>query len=227
MILNDVYSRLSICLIWTVFFVFIQAKSPAQGVTERPFAATITIPLLSVGTIALQPGIQYQFAKKWAVVSELGVPLVRLAGSDFEKVFLLRWQNEVKYLTTPSAKQQGYLSLQVGYLFRKLTNNGEGYYYANRHHPGSDINYFSATATSPVLFSTLKIGVENRLRNDYFLDWSFGLGVRYINTHYAAQITVPASFDRKDNALFDNSYKIEGEIIRPHGTVALRFGKYF
>ena len=207
-------------------FLFIMVTSNAQTEKKGSFALTATFPFLSAQSVGIQPGFAYNFNNSWQVITEIGVPLKRTTESDFEKFALLRVQTEVKYFGKNFRYKNSYVSLQAGYLFRNLANNDSGVYFHKQTYREKIIVYSSATATSPVLFSALKIGIENQLLKKYFLDWSFGIGVRSVKTSYKAMSKQERDIQARGFG-FGNTWNVEGTFIRLHGVICLRLVKYF
>src|SRR5215213_8999851 len=77
-----------------VLFLFLFTKSFSQ---QNKFAIVLSPSILTLGTFAVQPGVQYQFAPQWSVLAEMAIPLSS-TDKQFEKISLLRNSLELKKL---------------------------------------------------------------------------------------------------------------------------------
>ena len=82
---------------------------------------------MPMGTVAIQPGFQFRINEKFALLSEVAIPVSTNPKHDINEVSTFRISTELK-LYPKHAIPGRFFALQFGYAYRKYTNLDSGIY---------------------------------------------------------------------------------------------------
>lgn len=198
----------------------------AQQKTKK-FDVLLSPAYLSLGKAAVQAGIAFPLGAKYVLLTEVAFPLHLHSNNDFDKVKLLRAGIELKRSSNTELRGGNYVSFQMSYSIRKLTQNDPGTYEEKRR--DSVYNYSSAVVRSPVFGQLLKIGKYFPLSTKTYLDFFLAAGVREIFTNYKVNdLLLRKRFDEKHPPHFpEPAWRFNYTKVRFHGAIGLRVGVKF
>lgn len=172
-------------------------------------------------TVAVQAGVQYKANNRFAVLAEAAFPTFHPANTEYEDIDYWRTGIEFKYFFKTDSSISKYISLQNNYLYRELTDEDQAVYYSTT----QTFSYTNAVIKSPVFSSAVKLGVELSAGKSFF-DAFIGAGIRFVFTEYNAKNVLLTSIEppRQNIFKFDDAWKYNYTLIRPHATAGLRLG---
>ncbi|MDQ6608284.1 MAG: DUF3575 domain-containing protein [Bacteroidota bacterium] len=211
---------LPVLLISLPLFLFGQ-RVVGQDSSSR-FSVVLSPALFIPVSVAAQVGVQYKITRRWSALAEAAFPTFYPNNTDYEKISYWRTGVEMKYQRKRANFSNTYVSLQINYLFRKLVDRDQGFYYTKT----QTFSYHNATISTPVISSAIKIGAELALGKRTFIDAFIGGGSRAIFTRYSPEKTFVTSTEpqKQDFLKFDNAWLFNYTLIRLHFTAGLRFG---
>jgi hypothetical protein len=174
--------------------------------------------------VGIQPGIQYNFGNRWAILSELAFRVVKKEDSSYNQSRHIRISTEVKYFLSAKPKRgNSYVSINGIYIHRQWKDLNAGAYYLKNNN--FEYTYSSAAVKSPVFAVALKFGREfpfppnKNLTAEYFA----GLGVRVIATQYDALNVQPKPYkDFQEFPYFPNALDYNQTLVKLHFTAGVR-----
>ena len=206
-----------------LFFIgLFYGRTGACQDTSSRFAVVLSPALFVPVTVAAQGGLQYRLSRHWSLLGEVAVPTFYPKNTQYETIKYLRTGIEVKYYSDAHRSNKSYVSFQSNYLFRKLTDKDQNFYYTKT----QTFSYQNAFINSPVLSSAVKLGIEIKAGKRTFVDGFIGAGARFIFTTYNAdKVVVTSSEPHKQNLLnFDDAWQFDYTLMRLHVTAGIRFG---
>jgi hypothetical protein len=167
-------------------FITLLALLQTHGVMGQDSARTVSVvisPALFVPvSVAVQPGLQVKFGRRWAVLVEGAFPTFYPSNTEYEKIHYWRGSLEVKYYRRSKGPAK-YISLHNSYLFRELTDKESGRYYTRT----QSFAYNNSVISSPVWATAIKIGMELNFGKRAYFDVFAGAGIRQIFTSYKSE----------------------------------------
>lgn len=193
----------------------------AQDSASR-FAVLLSPALFIPVSVAAQGGLQYKMSKRWSMLIEAAVPAFYPKNTEYEEIDYWRTGVEVKRLLKKTNASRTYFSLQGNYLFRKLVDKEQAFFYTKT----QTFSYQNAVISSPVLSAALKAGTELPAGKKTFVDAFIGLGLRFIFTEYKTEKALLTSTEprKQDFLQFDDAWLYNYTLTRLHLTAGLRFG---
>lgn len=195
---------------------------------KEKFAFTFTPTLLSMTNLGLQPGFQFRIRDNISSVIEIAVPITNNLDYQFEKARFFKFSSELKFFTSHSIPGR-FIGFQLTYVYRKLSDLDSGLY-KFRSDVRNGFSYRNATIHWPVFIGSFKWGREVVEWGNFFMDYFFTIGFRFIAARYEANGKQARNFDvPKDKSVIlpDPSWEMEGNYLRPHASVGIRIGKRF
>lgn len=207
-----------------IFFlpvVFCGPKSFAQD-SAKGFSLLLSPALFVPVSVALQGGVQFKAGKRFRVLAEAAFPTFHPNNTAYEKIQYWRAGLEIKFRPRKFVSSKKYFAWQNNFLFRRLTDEGQDFYYTR----SQTFSYQNAVIKTPVLSSALKLGVELPAGKKTFIDAFIGAGLRFVFTNYRTEKPLLTSTEpSKTNFLdFDNAWLYNYTLTRFHATAGLRFG---
>lgn len=208
------------------FFIFLPGfiygySCAAQHSTSR-FSIVVSPALFVPVSVAAQGGIQIKTTNKLSVLLEAAVPVFHPDNTEYEKIDYWRTGAEFRLCVKRDSSVSKYISVQGSYLFRELHDEGQGFYYTKT----QTFSYENAQIKSPVFSSAVKMGLELNASKHVYFDVFIGLGARFIFTEYVAKNALVTSTTppRQNIFTFDDAWKFNYTLVRPHATAGVRFG---
>ena len=201
---------------------FCSPKAATQDSTSR-FSMLLSPALFIPVSVAVQGGMQYKAGKKWSVVIEAAFPTFYPKNTPYEKITYWRTGAEIRHwFGRKMRSSKKYLSLQTHYLYRKLADREQAFYYTKT----QTFSYQNAVISTPVLSAALKLGAEVPAGKRTFVDAFIGLGPRFVFTRYNAQKSSLTSLEpvRQQFFKFDDAWLFNYTLTRIHFAAGLRFG---
>jgi hypothetical protein len=169
-----------------VLFIIILKCSTISFAQEKYIVTLSPAIMMPGGVIAVQPGMGININDEWKLQADFAFAQSQQSNDRFEKTSFFRTSLEIKTLAGISAMYDKYISLQVAYNFRTLTDRDSGSYKSARN-GAADYSYSSTLIKSPVLSMALKTGREYEIGERFIVDVFTGLGFRTIFTKYKPQ----------------------------------------
>jgi hypothetical protein len=216
--ITKVLKNLLACLILLLFYHDIFGQ-------QKRILVTLSPAFLRSANIAIQPGIEYRFSNTLSGIIEVALPLDK-SEQEFDKVNLFRTSIELKKTLAPTSHGAiPYFSLQMAFVSRTFYENDSNVY-AKKLHAEERFRYTSATIHSPVFISTIRMGKEYRLGENWWLDIFAGAGARYIHTRYDAQNVRSVIITRRGIRIGEDATNCNCDITRFHATIAFRMMRH-
>lgn len=208
-----------------VFFflpVLAQTKKGLAQDTASKVAVVVSPALFVPVSVAVQAGLHVSISPRFNLVTEFAYPTFRPANTAYEKINYWRTGVELRYLYRHKPGLHRYVAAQISYLSRKLTDEGQAFYYTKT----QTFSYTNAVIKSPVLALALKLGVEIPAGKRFFVDGFVGGGLRAIFTSYQTTNPLLTSLEPKQQTLlkFDDAWLYNYTLKRLHATAGLRLG---
>lgn len=205
-----------------LFLVLLQTQKSFGQDTSSRLAVVISPALFVPVSVALQAGLCYRFSSRCNVLLEAAHPTFYPNNTEYEKIRYWRTGLEVQYAYSRRSNLRRYMAVQVSYLFRKLMDEGQAFYYTKT----QTFSYTNATIQSPVLATALKFGVQLPAGKKVFVDAFVGGGLRFIFTSYETVNPLVTSLEPKKQTIFkfDDAWLYNYTLKRLHATAGLRVG---
>lgn len=186
------------------------------------FSIVVSPALFVPVTVAVQAGVQYKAGRRFSILAEAAFPGFHADNTEYEKMDYFRTGLEIKYALISDSFLTKYVSVQNNYLFRELTDVDQAFYFTKT----QTFSYTNATIKSPVFSSAVKLGLELKAGKRFFVDAFIGAGVRFIFTEYQVKNALVTSTQPPTQNIFkfDNAWKYNYTLVRPHATGGLRLG---
>jgi len=204
------------------FFLALLQTHKALGQDSLRSVSLVVSPALFVPvSVAVQPGLQVKFNRRWAVLVEGAFPTFYPTNTEYEKIEYWRGSLEVKFCQGKKGSAK-YISLHNSYLFRELTDKEGGRYYTRT----QTFAYNNTVISSPVWATAVKVGMELNLGRRAYFDAFAGAGLRQVFTSYKSENAAVTSVEPNKQTIFsfDDAWQYNYTLRRLHVTAGLRFG---
>ena len=180
---------------------------------------------------AFQPGVEYKFNDRLALLTELAIPVGKNYSLDYSHSKSFRLKSELRYYLTESKKgPRPYAGIQALYAFRNWQSHG-GSFYEDGMNSDIVINYDRANVKSSVLALSFQLGVRVKLTRRLDMDLYTGMGTRLVYTNYFdVQNAVIDPNARPFDRIFparDAAYLVNGGVNRVNLNFGIRFIYHF
>lgn len=206
-------------------FFYLFALFQTQGIFGQDSLHTVSVvispALLVPVSVAVQPGLQVRFGRRWAVLVEGAYPTFYPSNTEYEKIKYWRGSLEVKFYQGKKGSTK-YISLHNSYLFRELTDKEGGRYYTRT----QTFAYNNSVISSPVWATAVKIGMELNIGRRAYFDVFAGAGMRHVFTSYKSENEAVTSVEPNKQTIFsfDDAWSYNYTLRRLHATAGIRFG---
>jgi hypothetical protein len=180
--------------------------------------ALVPFPHLSV---ALQPGVEYRFNKKYSLLTEFAfVPFALNHDSSHLGRQYLRIKPEFRFMLPRGTRDhKEYIAFQFSYAFRSFRNANGGFYY-NSVKKQDITSYSTARINSPIFTGSFQFGSDFLIGRHLHAEIFAGAGIRNIRTSYS-DVTNPQVGNAADPPRYvflriDPAYRFNQSIIQVH-----------
>jgi len=209
--------------VFILLFCFCSVYARAQSRWAISYSpASIIDPRLN---LAIQPGIEYVFNRKFSLLTEFGLRKdVLEKDSSYLNSKYFRVKTELRYFRKDKSSRR-YFALQLSYAARSFDDLAGGLIIKQKEFRDSAFRYDQARVHSPVLTASLQIGRMFDLSDKLSIDLGMGAGIRDIITSYSRVSNLQYSpYYRRDCIPFGSipGDLYEGARIKFHFNISLR-----
>jgi|CXWL01.1.fsa_nt_gi hypothetical protein len=179
---------------------------------------------------SLLPGVEFYITPRVSVFNE--VALQTQKNKDFDSTALnkkyFKYKAEARFYLFDKAKRvMPYLALQYTTAKRNFNVNKSWTYY-DTFQDDSIYSYSRASINSPIQTITGQFGLAIRVYDNFYIDFSMGLGARHINTSYSLVENLQKIRNRQlFNINLNSSYRFNGSITRAQLNMGFRVSYRF
>jgi Protein of unknown function (DUF3575) len=208
-------------LYFSCFTLIAQEFNPKERFTVVASPAIVHVTHLN---LALQPGIQFRFSERLALLSEVAFRIPLNKDTQYTNVKYYRIRSELKFFfDTKREHANNFLALELTYASRSFNSTNDHYFIDQF---DNTYNYKKAFVRSPIYIVAVKIGQQRRIGKRTFMDVSGGFGFRNIRTTYSqveGLVIEPGGSHTGVHIGPVPAHYYHGTRTRPHLTLVVRF----